>query len=152
MPPIYTYVIVRADLTLADTVVQVGHVSLQAGASFDNSMETYLILLKVPNQKELEKAHRDLTMQNICHSVFFEPCNLKGIELGITAIATEGIAKADPRRSFFDRFRLWKPTRKHRRPTRMAKKKNPKPSSPKVDKYADMKGPKPAGKKKPKGK
>lgn len=150
--PIYTYVIVRADLTMADTVVQVGHACLQAGRSFENSMDTYLILLKVRNQKELENAHRDLAMQNIAHSVFFEPSNLKGIELGLTAVATQGLEKTDERRSFFDRFRLWKPTRKHRRPARMAKKKNPKPSSPKVDKYADMKGPKPAGKKKPKGK
>jgi hypothetical protein len=106
--PLHTYVFVRADLPLADQVVQVGHACLEAGRRFEQPPTLgHVVVLSVPSQRELLSATARVRMAGIRCLVFSDP------DLSIlrqeTAACSEPVS-ADDRR-VFRRFSMWRAPR-----------------------------------------
>lgn len=93
----------RTDIPLADQLVQVGHVCLEAGHQFTQPPEAcHLALIGVPSQEALLGTVAQMAMAGIRCAVFYEPDDA----LGYTAVCTEPVT-GDTRR-LFKRFSLWK--------------------------------------------
>ena len=103
MPPKYTYVLIRTDILLADQIVQVGHVCLEAGRRFGlPEAPCHLVLLSVPSEDHLLYAILHVEMAGIRYAVFREPDD----EMGYTAACTEPLERSH--RRVFRRFPLWR--------------------------------------------
>jgi hypothetical protein len=95
-------VLVRADIPLADQIVQVGHACLEAGRRFAQPAEPgNLVLLSVPSERHLHDAVARAELAGIRCVVFNEPDD----HLGDTAACTEPVLARD--RRVFRRFPLW---------------------------------------------
>lgn len=92
----------RTDIPLADQLVQVGHVCIEAGNQFHlPPLPCYLALLGVPSKDVLLEAVARLEIAGVRCAVFYEPDD----GLGYTAVCTEPII--GDRRKLFKRFSLW---------------------------------------------
>ena len=97
--------LVRTDIPLADQVVQVGHVCLEAGKRFDwSSQPCHLVLLAVASEAQLLTAVAQLQLANIACELFYEPDD----NLGYTAACTNPVA--GEQRRFLRRYPLWRET------------------------------------------
>jgi hypothetical protein len=93
---------VRADIPLADQIVQVGHACLEAGRRFEQPAESpHLIVLSVSSEAHLHDAIAQTEVQGIRCAVFHEPDD----DMGNTAACTEPVSGAY--RRVFRRFPLW---------------------------------------------
>jgi len=105
MPVEYVYVLVRADLTPKQQMVQAIHAALEAGYVFRELRaeqdEHWLVLCTVPDEQALHDARAHLEQADIGHYVFHEPDD----GLGYTALATQPIEKRQ--RKHLRRFELW---------------------------------------------
>jgi len=101
----YTYVLLRQDIIPVQQIVQASHAALEAGFRFEQPDTTsYLILLEVANEKELNSASKMLNRRCIEHHKFFEPDN----GMGFSALCTRPIL--DPtEQNFFKRWNLFVP-------------------------------------------
>ncbi len=96
------YVFVRTDIPLADQIVQVGHVCLEAGNQFPQPEKpSHLVLLAVSSQAKLLDAASKIGLTGRSYIVFFEPDN----DLGFTAICTGPLA--GKLRRMYRRYPLW---------------------------------------------
>jgi hypothetical protein len=96
-------VLVRADIPLADQIVQVGHACLEAGRRFAQPAEPcHLVLLSVQSKRQLHDAVARAELAGIRCVVFSEPDD----ELGDTAACTEPVLASG--RRVFRRFALWR--------------------------------------------
>lgn len=101
-PAYYTYVLVRADIPLADQIVQVGHVCLEAGRQLPwPAAPTHLVVLCVPSERHLHEAIAQIAFIGIRYSVFHEPDDA----MHDTAVCTEPMTRNW--RRLFRRFPLW---------------------------------------------
>jgi hypothetical protein len=101
----YTYVILRKDLPPVQWIVQASHAALEAGFRFDQPEQTsYLILLEVASEKELNSASKMLRKRCIDHHKFFEP----DYGTGFTALCTRPILDATEQ-NYFKRWNLFTP-------------------------------------------
>lgn len=99
----YTYVLVRADLSVAQQAVQACHATLEAGFLFQRPNEhPHLVLLQVADEETLLAERARLEAEGIQHAVFFEPDN----ETGYSALATAPISREVGRA--FRKLPLWK--------------------------------------------
>lgn len=100
----YTYVLVRADLPLAQQLVQAGHACLQAGARFPQPKEPcHLVVLTVASQAHLRQAVERLTGHGgIEMETFWEPDNAPGF----TASCSEPVL--GQARRWFRHYPLWR--------------------------------------------
>ncbi len=99
---------VRTDLPLADQIVQVGHVCLEAGGGFAIPADCRLVALAVPNRETLLACLDFCREREIACRSFVEPDSADEIAaepMGLTAICTEPLINA--RRKYLRRFRLW---------------------------------------------
>jgi hypothetical protein len=88
---LFTYVVVRTGIPLADQVVQVGHACLQAGCQFEQPEDaTHLVVLGVPTQMALYEVSMRCKQAGIQHLLFYEPDDA----MGHTALCTEPIMGA----------------------------------------------------------
>jgi hypothetical protein len=94
-------VLVRADLPIADQIVQAGHACLEAGRCFQPEEGCHLVVLSVSDEIELQLAVRQAEAIGIRCASFFEPDD----DMGFTAFCTEPVS--DHQRRFFRRFHLW---------------------------------------------
>ena len=102
----YVYVLVRTDIPLADQIVQVGHVCLEAGFKYRRPNETSnLVVLSVDSENHLLASIEKLSLRGIQVVVFHELDD----QMGFTAACTEPL-KVIHRREF-RRFPLWKSSR-----------------------------------------
>lgn len=70
----YVYVLVRADLTAEQQLVQASHAALEAGFRFEQPVQTSsLIVLSVPDAQALQSAAQRLALHDIDHHLFYEP-------------------------------------------------------------------------------
>jgi hypothetical protein len=93
---------VRADIPLADQIVQVGHACLEAGRRFAQPAEPgNLVLLSVPSERHLHDAVVRAELAGIRCVVFNEPDD----DLGDTAACTEPVLARG--RRVFRYFPLW---------------------------------------------
>ena len=101
----HTYVLVRADIPLAQQLVQASHACLQAGARFPQPVEPcHLVILSVASQDHLRQAVEHLAGQGgIQMETFWEPDDA----LGFTASCSEPVS--GQARRWFRRYPLWKP-------------------------------------------
>jgi hypothetical protein len=98
------YVLVRTDIPLADQIVQVSHVCLQAGHRFNQpEPPCHLVLLSVPSETHLQSALVSVRMAGVRYTVFYEPDE----QMGYTAACTEPLDSFYKR--IFRRFPLWRP-------------------------------------------
>ncbi|MBI5931317.1 MAG: hypothetical protein HY862_18565 [Chloroflexi bacterium] len=89
-------------MPLAQQIVQVGHVCLEAGRVFDwYDTPSNLVLLAVATQFDLQVAIERLQLAEIRITTFHEP----DFNLGMTAACTEPVVGAI--RHVFRRFSLW---------------------------------------------
>ncbi len=96
------YVLVRADLPLADQLVQAGHACLEAGREFaPPGPPCHLVMLSVPSRAALHAALARLALAGIRSTLFHEPDR----DLGTTAACTEPVS--GPHRRLFRRYPLW---------------------------------------------
>ena len=99
---ILVYVFVRADISLPDQIVQVGHACLEAGHHFKQPKEPCnLVLLSVSSEEHLREAVEQAELAGVQSFVFYEPDN----GLGLTAACTEPITGSI--RRVFRRIALW---------------------------------------------
>jgi hypothetical protein len=83
---VYNYVFVRKDIPLADQLVQVGHVCLEAGTILGPASGTpSMVLLQLNNLEHLKETKVYLECNGIKFTVFNEPDD----NMGETAICTE---------------------------------------------------------------
>ena len=95
--------LVRVDIPIADQIVQVGHVCLEAGRRYMGSGATpNLVLLGVACERQLLDALGRLDARGIGYAVFHEPDD----QMGYTAACTEPLSAE--RGAEFRRMRLWK--------------------------------------------
>lgn len=101
--PAYTYVLVRADLGLAQQAVQACHAALESGFLFPRpEAHPHLVLLQVENEEALLEEKAKLEASEVAHAVFFEPDNATGY----SALATAPLSREQGRA--FRRLPLWK--------------------------------------------
>lgn len=94
---------IRQDLPLHAQLVQACHASLELGFRKSPLDKTsFLILLTVKNQEELQKTKEYLDMNEVDSYMFFEP----DFDMGFTALCTEAIF--GEKRKLFKKFKLWK--------------------------------------------
>ncbi len=93
--------LVRADLPLADQIVQVGHACLEAGRRFQPEEGCHLIVLSVPDEIDLQLADQQAEAIGIRCASFFEPDD----GMGFTAFCTEPVS--GHQRRFFRQYNLW---------------------------------------------
>lgn len=94
--------LVRTDIPLADQIVQVGHVCLEAGHKFDQPEKPcHLVLLAVPSEAHLCSAVAWAEAAGIRCEAFHEPDD----EMGYTAACSEPLEAQC--RLLFRRFPLW---------------------------------------------
>jgi hypothetical protein len=101
---------VRTDLPLADQMVQVGHVCLEAGAAFGAPCHCPLVLLAVHDEAALRCVLDTCHAWNVRFCAFTEPDAAEEIgsaPMGLTTACTEPVCGS--RRKLFRRFRLWRP-------------------------------------------
>lgn len=103
----YIYTLVRRDLSLQDTVVQVGHSCLIAGAAYSACNRCFHIVVSVRSEKELIQYFNFLCGKDIKCEAFYEPNNAAGEELGWTSLTTGPLSYSD--RKYFCLLPLWKP-------------------------------------------
>lgn len=102
----------RTDIPLADQLVQVGHVCLEAGKQFVQPQQPcYLALIGVPSKEVLLDAVALVEAAGIRCAVFYEPDE----GMGYTAVCTEPIT--GERRRLFKRFSLWTPPESCNKPS-----------------------------------
>ena len=95
--------LVRTDIPLADQIVQVGHVCLEAGRRFVQLEEScHLVLLAVPSEPGLCAAVARAEAAGVRCEAFYEPDD----EMGYTAACTEPLKLCD--RRLFRRYPLWR--------------------------------------------
>jgi len=95
-------VLVRADIPLADQIVQVGHACIEAGRRFAQPAEPcHLVLLSVASERHLRDAVARAELAGIRCTVFNEPDD----DMGDTAACSEPVLAGD--RRVFRRFPLW---------------------------------------------
>jgi hypothetical protein len=100
----YVYVLVRADLSLEQQLVQASHAALEAGFEFERPASTAnLVLLSVENRGELELAAERLNARGIEHHLFYEP----DFGIGHSALATRPLYLRSERAAF-KRYRLFR--------------------------------------------
>ena len=100
----YTYVLVRKDISPEQRVVQASHAALEAGFRFSQPDETsYLIVLEVANEHELNEAAQVIESSGIKFYKFFEPDN----DMGYSALCTEAVF-TNRERNVFKRWKLLK--------------------------------------------
>lgn len=94
--------LVRADLTTEQQLVQAVHAAHNAGLSFPAPKHLSVVVCRVPDQESLHRAASRLDRRGIQFTMFSEP------DLGDqdTALATEPV-RTDQRR-VFSRYRLWR--------------------------------------------
>ena len=98
----YNYALVRTDIPLADQLVQVGHVCLEAGKRFSlPEQPCHLVLVTVASEEHLLQVVARIEMSGIRCALFYEPDD----RMGYTAACTEAI-QAQQRR-LFRSFQLW---------------------------------------------
>lgn len=85
------YVFVRKDISLADQMVQIGHVCLQAGGTFPIGQRTKLVLCEVEDSAHLFQVADLLDKINLRYEMFYEPSNAGGERLEWTALSTSPI-------------------------------------------------------------
>ena len=93
--------LVRADLPLADQIVQVGHACLEAGRRFQPEVGCHLVVLSVPDEIDLQLAVQQAEAIGIHCASFFEPDD----GMGFTAFCTEPVSGYHCR--LFRRYNLW---------------------------------------------
>ncbi|MCL4265029.1 MAG: hypothetical protein KJ069_17565 [Anaerolineae bacterium] len=94
----------RTDIPLADQLVQVGHVCIEAGNRFvQPQTPCHLALIGIPSKDALLDAVAQVEVAGVQCAIFYEP----DAGLGYTAVCTEPIT-GDKRR-LFKRFSLWTP-------------------------------------------
>ena len=95
----YTYILIRNDLSSAQKAVQSCHAAIEASRSFlsSNDEHPHLVILVVKNENKLKKIAEGLTIK---YKPFVEP----DMDNQWTAIATEPISGHD--REQFKRFQL----------------------------------------------
>lgn len=98
----YVYVIVRADLTLPQQIVQACHAVLQAAYRYPLPQDTspivpFIVVLQTPDKATLVNARERLLGKNIDMTLFYEPDD----NLGATALASEPIYSKQKRKAFF---------------------------------------------------
>ena len=98
----YTYILVRKDISPEQRVVQAAHAALEAGFRFQKPDETsYLIVLEVANEQELNEAAQVIESRGIKFYKFFEPDN----DMGYSALCTEAVYE-NRERNVFKRWKL----------------------------------------------
>lgn len=105
----HVYVFVRRDLPLADQMVQVAHVSLEAGQRFRVPCHCSLVLLQVADEPALKRALEHCRRQGICVHTFTEPDatdNAPNQPMGLTAACTPPLDSVQ--RRHLRRFALWR--------------------------------------------
>lgn len=108
--PIFTYILIRSDIALADQLVQAAHVALEAGKQFiQPDISCHMAVLSVKNQEHLLKAVSDAQLKGIQMTVFHEPDCADGTDysMGYTAAASQPIT--GEQRRIFKKYQLWKP-------------------------------------------
>lgn len=95
---------------MADQIVQVGHVCIDAGKMFKHPENTHMVLIGVPNENKLLRAQRYLESESIIHTVFFEPDD----DMGFTAIATRAVNSEE--RKLFSKYQIWRPNEQVKEP------------------------------------
>ena len=98
----YNYVFIRKDIPIADQIVQVGHVCLEAGSKFGPANSPSLVLLEVRDSQHLQEVKEYLDSKLIDFVVFYEPDD----NMGETAICTTYVDKRE--RKHFKHYTLWK--------------------------------------------
>lgn len=100
------YVLVRADIPLAQQVVQAAHATAEAGRHFYRSPAEHgiasLIVLSVPDRAALLAAQVRLTAKGISSTLFFEP----DFGIGESALGTEPLL--DEQRKHLMGWPLWR--------------------------------------------
>jgi len=94
-------VLVRADLPVADQIVQVGHACLEAGRCFQPEEGCHLVVLSVSDEIDLRSTVRQAETLGIRCVTFYEPDD----DMGFTAACTEPITSQ--LRCLFRRYSLW---------------------------------------------
>lgn len=90
----YTYVLVRADISAEQQMVQACHAALEAGFAYDAPQRTSsLIVCTVPDRDALLQAQERLNRYAIANTLFFEP----SWSMGFSALATEPIIERKKR-------------------------------------------------------
>ena len=87
----HVYVFVRRDLPLADQMVQVAHVSLEAGQRFCIPCHCPLVLLEVADEPALQSALQHCRRHDIPTHTFTEPDatdEQPNVPMGLTAACT----------------------------------------------------------------
>ena len=106
----HIYVFVRRDLPLADQMVQVAHVSLEAGQRFCVPCHSPLVLLQVADEPALQRALQHCRRHDIVTHTFMEPDatdEFPDKPMGLTAACTPPLNSAQRRR--LRPFTLWQP-------------------------------------------
>lgn len=106
----HVYMFVRRDLPLADQMVQVAHVSLEAGQRFCVPCHCPLVLLEVADEPELQRALRHCRRHDIPTHTFTEPDATEEFphkSMGLTAACTPPLNPAQRKR--LRHFMLWHP-------------------------------------------
>ena len=102
----YAYVLVRTDIPLADQIVQVGHVCLEAGFKFQRPNEIVnLVVVGIESEVHLLATLERMSLRGIQFALFYEPDD----HMGFTAACTEPLTITYRRE--FRNFPLWKPSR-----------------------------------------
>lgn len=101
----YVYIFVRRDIPIAHAIVQACHACFELGIKLTDEHKpkktSHMVLLKVKNERELMTIVETLELNDIHHTMFFEPDN----NLGYTAIATQPIY--GEKRMLFRKYKLW---------------------------------------------
>lgn len=105
--PLTVFVFVRADLPLADQIVQVGHACLAGASSFAIAPSCRLILIGLADRAALHRAAAYCDARAIRTVAFHEPDPVSpgSPPMGLTAVCTEPLPHS--RRKLLRRFRLW---------------------------------------------
>ena len=100
LTPLYSYAIIRKDISIEQQIVQMAHAAHEAGSKFGEHQN--LILLSCDNENEICEAAGLLKACSIEHSLFFESDIME-----YTALCTEPI-KDKRTRNLFKRWPLYK--------------------------------------------
>jgi hypothetical protein len=95
-------VLVRADLTPEQQLVQAVHAAHNAGLSFPAPKQLSVVVCRVPDEGSLRRAASRIGARGVQFTMFGEP-DLDGQD---TALATEPV-RPDQRR-IFSRYHLWR--------------------------------------------
>lgn len=94
--------LIRTDILLADQIVQVGHVCVEAGNQFSQPAgPSHLVLLGIASQDRLLEAAAKIDLAGYPYAIFFEPDD----DLGFSAICTGPLAGQS--RRLFKQYSLW---------------------------------------------